>query len=207
MAFNEQLCHDIIQNTKRYRTLFYAAVDELMPVSSTPVSQDASPLDVIIALRQQRDAQRTDDPSFPPALTRRYTIFFKPLSTAKQLSVRTVKPELLGQMVSIKGMVTRVSNVKPLASVLAMSCDRCGSEVFQEINSGDFTPVTECPSEECKKNNSKGKLYLQTRACKFLTFQEIRIQELVHSTTFAANQLCSHILRRIKSLWATSLAP
>jgi DNA replication licensing factor MCM7 len=106
-------------------------------------------------------------------------MYFKPRSTDKAVSVREVRPESLGGLVTIRGMVTRVSNVKPLAAVIALSCDKCGSEVFQEVASGDVTPITECPSEECVRNNARGKLYLQTRACKFLKFQEVKIQELV----------------------------
>ncbi|KAL3902184.1 MAG: hypothetical protein SGCHY_000035 [Lobulomycetales sp.] len=94
------------------------------------------------------------------------------------LSVREIKPEMLGGMVTLKGMVTRVSNVKPLATVIAMSCERCGSEMFQEVTSAATMPLFECKSKECERNNSKGKLVMQTRGSKFLKFQEAKIQEL-----------------------------
>jgi len=95
------------------------------------------------------------------------------------LSVRDIKPEALGGLVTLKGMVTRVSNVKPLATVIAMSCERCGSEMFQEVTSAATMPMFECMSGECKRNMSKGKLVMQTRGSKFLKFQEVKIQELV----------------------------
>jgi len=38
--------------------------------------------------------------------------------------------------------------------------------------------MVECPSDECKQNNSKGQLFLSTRASKFLPFQEVKIQEM-----------------------------
>lgn len=38
--------------------------------------------------------------------------------------------------------------------------------------------MTECPSEDCKINQSKGQLFPSTRASKFLPFQEVKIQEL-----------------------------
>ncbi len=50
---------------------------------------------------------------------------------------------------------------------------------MQQIKSGELQPAVECPSEQCRKNNSKGSLHLQTRACKFIKFQEVKIQELV----------------------------
>lgn len=95
------------------------------------------------------------------------------------MSVREIKGSLVGKMVKIKGMVTRVSNVKPLAVVAAYSCDKCGHEVFQDVTSQSWTPLTSCESEACKRNNTKGVLYMQTRGCKFLKFQEVKLQELV----------------------------
>jgi DNA replication licensing factor MCM7 len=52
----------------------------------------------------------------------------------KEMSVREIKGNFVGKMVKVKGMVTRVSNVKPLAVVAAYSCDKCGSEVFQDVD-------------------------------------------------------------------------
>lgn len=51
----------------------------------------------------------------------------------KSLSVRDVKGTSVGKLVKLKGMVTRVSNVKPLAIVSAYSCESCGNEVFQDV--------------------------------------------------------------------------
>lgn len=56
-------------------------------------------------------------------------------------------------------------------------CPECGSELFQEITSSEFTPLIQCQSEQCVKNRTAGKLRLQSRACKFVPFQELRIQE------------------------------
>lgn len=38
-------------------------------------------------------------------------------------------------------------------------------------------PIVDCPSKVCKDNQSRGKLYPQHRASKFLAFQEIKVQE------------------------------
>ncbi|KAJ3395526.1 Mcm2-7 hexameric complex component [Lobulomyces angularis] len=87
-------------------------------------------------------------------------------------------PSMLGGLVTLKGMVTRVSNVKPLATVLAMSCERCGSEMFQGVSSSSVMPLFDCQSNDCKRNNTRGKLVMQTRGSKFLKFQEVKVQEL-----------------------------
>jgi DNA replication licensing factor MCM7 len=36
----------------------------------------------------------------------------------------------------------------------------------------------ECPSRDCKANNVKGELHMQTRGSKFLRYQELKLQEL-----------------------------
>ena len=126
------------------------------------------------------------DSLFPAELTRRYTLVFKPLTPSmsndgrnlKALAIRNIKGEHLGRLITVRGIATRVSDVKPAVQVNAYTCDRCGCEIFQPVNTKSFTPITECPSDDCKANNSKGQLFLSTRASKFMPFQEVKIQEM-----------------------------
>jgi len=140
-----------------------------------------------MAMAAEADMDAVMPPSmFPPELTRRYTLNFKPLTpsgssserSSKAFAVRQLRGEHLGSLITVRGITTRVSDVKPAVQINAYTCDRCGSEVFQPITTKQFLPMTECPSEECKKNRSKGSLFLSTRASKFLPFQEVKIQEL-----------------------------
>lgn len=154
-------------------------------------------LDVIMSQREKRnetmemameaDMEAADPASmFPPELTRRYTLNFKPLTpsgssserSGKALAVRNVRGEHLGSLITVRGITTRVSDVKPAVQINAYTCDRCGCEVFQPITTKQFLPLSECLSQECKKNNSKGQLFLSTRASKFVPFQEVKIQEM-----------------------------
>lgn len=122
--------------------------------------------------------------SFPPELTRRYTLYFKPLTPTgadvakKTLAVRQVRGEHLGQLITVRGITTRVSDVKPSVRIQAYTCDRCGCEIFQPISSKQFTPMQVCPSEDCRSNDTKGQLFPATRASKFVPFQEVKIQEM-----------------------------
>ncbi len=122
--------------------------------------------------------------TFPPELTRRYNLNFKPVTPTgndgnkKTLAVRQVRGEHLGHLITVRGITTRVSDVKPSVRIQAYSCDRCGSEIFQPVAAKQFTPLQMCPSEECKANDSKGQLFPSTRASKFLPFQEVKIQEM-----------------------------
>lgn len=132
---------------------------------------------------QQQQTQAnpdTDNNQFPAKLTRRYCLYFKPLSHSidKSLSVRQIKGKFVGHYITVRGIVTRVSDVKPTVLVNAYTCDKCGYEIFQEVNSKIFTPLSECTSPACQSDNSKGQLFMSTRASKFSSFQEVKIQEM-----------------------------
>ena len=162
-----------------------------MPKETRELSFKDDVLDIIMSQRERRNesvklaAETENDATqpesiFPPELTRRYTLVVKPISPAgadndkrntKALAVRQVRGEHLGHLITVRGITTRVSDVKPAVQVNAYTCDRCGYEIFQPVTAKQFTPMTECPSDECKANNSKGQLFLSTRASKFLPFQ------------------------------------
>ncbi|KAK4521038.1 DNA replication licensing factor MCM7 [Mucor velutinosus] len=180
---NRGIVNRIVRNTKHYVDITCDVIDSIC-ASKQPTNADLSykdsVLDVIIRQRSNRDANRPNDSDerFPPSLTRRYEVFFKPLSSSSAFAVREIKGSSLGHLVTVRGIITRVSDVKPFLQVNTYSCDSCGYEIFQEIKQRQFTPLTECPSEACQQNNVKGKLYMQTRASKFLAFQEVKLQEL-----------------------------
>ncbi|KAI9308635.1 MCM2/3/5 family-domain-containing protein [Cunninghamella echinulata] len=173
----------IIKNTKHYIQLLCEVIDDILKTltpSNPELSYKDSVLDVIISQRRIRDENRVGDTEelFPPSLTRRYEVFIKPLSNETGAAVRDINGSKLGQLVVLRGIVTRVTDVKPFLQVNTYSCDSCGHEIFQEIKQRQFTPLTECPSEECRNNGIRGNLYMQTRASKFLAFQEVKVQEL-----------------------------
>lgn len=120
---------------------------------------------------------------FPAQLIRRYTLVFKPRSSTaegpvKALSVRQVRGDHLGHLITIRAIATRVSDVKPLVQVSAYTCDRCGCEIFQTVVDKQFSPFVVCPSPDCEANQTRGQLQPSSRASKFLPFQEIKVQEL-----------------------------
>lgn len=77
--------------------------------------------------------------------------------------MREIKSNHIGSLISIKGIVTRCTDVKPCMQVAVYACDACGNEVYQVIFGKIFTPKFECPSEKCVKNQIKGNLNLQTK--------------------------------------------
>ncbi|KAK9894513.1 MCM-domain-containing protein [Cystobasidium minutum MCA 4210] len=180
MEDGQELVQNIIQNTRRYIDLFSEAVDQLLPAPSKDISYKSDVHDVIMAHRRERNQINEENESavFPPELLRRYNLYFRPLRSSTPLAVREVKGAHLGKLITVRGIITRVSEVKPLLQVSAFSCDACGCEVFQEVDKKTVTPLTECVSDDCKQNNTRGKLHLQTRACKFTPFQEVKMQEM-----------------------------
>lgn len=105
-------------------------------------------------------------------------VYFRPPRNIEALAVRAVRGGHLGKLITVRGIVTRVSEVKPLLLVNAYTCDSCGNEIFQEIAQKSFTPLATCPSEQCVKNSTNGQLHMQTRASRFRPFQEVKIQEM-----------------------------
>lgn len=199
------LVSQVIKNTHRYVDVFSDIVDELIPEPTKDISYKDDVLDVILHQRKlrnlrlqqdnneefnnlrdgfqgqvsQENEEQSADNMFPPKLIRRYNLYFKPLSSEhKSLSVREIKGSYVGKYITVRGIITRVSDVKPSVLVNAYTCDKCGFEIFQEVGSKVFTPLTECTSLACKTDNNKGQLFMSTRASKFSSFQEVKIQEL-----------------------------
>lgn len=203
------LVAQIQKNAYHYLELFSTVVDELMPEPTKDISYKDDVLDVILHQRKLRNlrvsqenadqmeslrsgfgetsqSQASDDNLladnlFPAKLTRRYHLYFKPLSSAsKAYAVRQVKGSHVGKYITVRGIVTKVSDVKPSVLVNAYTCDKCGYEIFQEVNSKVFQPLTECTSAVCKTDHQRGQLFMSTRASKFLLFQEVKIQEMAN---------------------------
>ncbi|KAG3073347.1 DNA replication licensing factor [Phytophthora idaei] len=182
----------IVRNARRYIALFSDAVDENLPPPTRDISDSQDVLDVLRISRAQELAQQrqTEDGEnqtasnanaatiFPPALMRRFEVHLIPGVKLKAVPIRDVKAAKVGALVRIKGMVTRVSTVKPLLTVATYTCEACAYEVYQEVKARQFNPLTQCPSERCETNKIQGRLIMQTKASKFDKYQEVKFQEL-----------------------------
>ncbi|KAH3686576.1 hypothetical protein WICPIJ_002444 [Wickerhamomyces pijperi] len=201
---HKTLCGIIQENARHYIEEFSKAIDALMPEPTIDISSSEDVIDTMInqrllanqrALAERRDEDQqyvvdgelpeTDEaPLFVAPLTRRYNLYFRPVTRPsekyafKPLSVREVKSSSIGKLITVRGLVTRVSDVKPLVLVTAYSCDQCGTETFQEVRTRQFTPKLNCDSATCQANGSRGKLHPIVRASKFSSYQEVKMQEL-----------------------------
>ncbi|RKP17998.1 MCM-domain-containing protein [Rozella allomycis CSF55] len=177
--FGEELANKVSMDVKMYSEIFYEAIDRLISPNTHGYRNDT--VSMFLAHRIARVQQKGESDiksSFPASLLRSYDLFFKPITKEKVSSVRQIKSSQIGSLVKIRGIVTRVSDVSPRLMVNTYTCEQCGSEMYQEITSSSFMPFVECQSAECKNDNFKGKLSMQTRGSKFQKFQEVKIQEM-----------------------------
>ncbi|XP_073182993.1 DNA replication licensing factor MCM7 isoform X2 [Lepidochelys kempii] len=179
-----ELVDAVCENAKRYGRLFADAVHELLPQHKEREVVNKDVLDVYIEHRlmleqRGRDTGETHRPQnqYPQELLRRFELYFKAPSGSKARVIRDVKADCIGKLVTVRGIVTRVTEVKPMMVVATYSCDQCGAETYQPIQSPTFMPLIMCPSQECQTNRSGGRLYLQSRGSKFIKFQELKMQE------------------------------
>lgn len=49
------------------------------------------------------------------------------------IPLRYVRSAHIGRLVTVQGIVTRITEVKPLIKVATYNCDQCGFEVFQTV--------------------------------------------------------------------------
>lgn len=84
----------------------------------------------------------------------------------------------LGKLISVRGIVSRATEVKAEIKIATYVCEKCNCEVYQEVNSNVFMPFVRCPSEICKQEKKFGNLQQQMRGSKFVKYQELKIQEM-----------------------------
>uniref|UniRef100_H2Z690 DNA replication licensing factor MCM7 n=1 Tax=Ciona savignyi TaxID=51511 RepID=H2Z690_CIOSA len=109
---------------------------------------------------------------YPSELMRRYEVYFKTTADEKALPIRELKAAHIGKLSTVRGIVIRATDIKPMMCVATYTCDRCGGETYQPISSPTFMPLIVCPSEDCQTNRSGGRLCLQNRGSKFIKFQD-----------------------------------
>lgn len=192
---NSSMYYNIKSNTKRYVSIFSLAVDKLMPPSS--LIYNRSNKDTIEDLYlTQRMANMFDSKAilergltsedreklksiYPPEMLRKYTIIFTYSNNVKQeiSSLRLLNSKYIGSYIKIKAIVVRSTEVRPFIKVATYLCSDCGHEVYQVIHGKSFMPLIQCVSQVCKDNKSVGNININPRGSKFISFQELKIQE------------------------------
>jgi DNA replication licensing factor MCM6 len=104
--------------------------------------------------------------------TREFNIAFFGLPLVN--SIRDLKMDKIGQLMSISGTVTRTSEVRPELVLGSFTCEECGFIINDVEQQFKYTEPVMCQNSTCN-NRSNWKLNIDTS--KFSDWQKVRIQE------------------------------
>lgn len=136
LTMSHEFLRSVEGNTRRYVELFYEAVDAILLESrqQADVIEEDDGNDAMLRahrLRQHQEILRDagEEPAdlaeiykkFPPQLLRTYELRVMPRTTEKPLSLRQVAGSALGRLVSIKAIVLRATDVRPMLQVASYS--------------------------------------------------------------------------------------
>ncbi|XP_026285524.1 DNA helicase MCM8 [Frankliniella occidentalis] len=131
---------------------------------------------VLLALEEEARAQLTDleRAQLPPhnlAAIRARILNHEPV-----LQLKTLKSNYFGKLVSVRGTVIRVGNLKLSCVWMAFSCNTCSSIQCVRQPQGKYTLPTKCSSDGCRARSFAPKHaspFTQT-----VNYQSIRLQEI-----------------------------
>eukprot|EP00922_Rhytidocystis_sp_ex-Travisia-forbesii_P052020 GHVS01077203.1.p1 GENE.GHVS01077203.1~~GHVS01077203.1.p1 ORF type:complete len:747 (+),score=138.57 GHVS01077203.1:123-2363(+) len=92
----------------------------------------------------------------------------------KTFSIRNIRSENVGQFISIKGQVTRTSEVHPEVVLASFTCKLCKSTISNVQQEHKLAMPVRCSNDYCM---CKFDFEMLPEECKFGAFQKIRIQE------------------------------
>lgn len=161
----------ILQATRRAREQEYRnaqAAAENLPGGASNVSNTAAP------------AGPGADPAnlIPAVMTRTYETRLIPRVVVKPVPLRDVRSDHVGRLVTVSGIVTRVTDVKPRVVVAAYLCRQSGFEVYQEVTGRSYMPLQTWPNPATgRKGSQAGALVPNYRGFKYVKYQELKLQE------------------------------
>lgn len=183
------------KRSKELISVLYEACDRLLPEptsshalehleNDTRLSKNVRQAEQILRERKLQNVMETSDENqtnnIPKALLRRYSLQLLPEKKTKAISIRQLGSRHIGSVITVKGIVTRVTPVKLQLVVAAYICSICGSETYNQAMGKKFNPVASCLSKTCK--SQKLPLILNSRRSRFRKYQEITLQELPNDT-------------------------
>ncbi|SCO93057.1 DNA replication licensing factor MCM6, putative [Plasmodium malariae] len=94
-------------------------------------------------------------------------------------SLRSLRCEMLGEMISVRGQVTRTSDVRPELTLASFKCNECGNIINGVKQQFRYTQPSKCPSASCS-NMYDWSLVLEQSY--FVDWQKIRLQEIAQES-------------------------
>jgi len=112
-------------------------------------------------------AENSDDYTPVHALVRPYNI-------GKSINMRDLNPSDIDQLVTIKGLLIRVTPIIPDLQTAFFCCSNCDYSMTVDIDRGKITEPTRCPNDACRASNS---MRLIHNRCIYSDKQIWRLQE------------------------------
>ena len=98
---------------------------------------------------------------------------FVNLPEAHRIHLRKIRSDHIGKLISVSGILTRASEVKPQLTIGMFKCRSCGEKI--DIVQGEYyTKPYQCTNNNC---NRKGPFTFIAQESRFIDWQKIRIQE------------------------------
>merc|ERR1719158_2161098 len=113
--------------------------------------------------------------NLPPELLQNFDVRFQ-MDSLSKVPLREIRANNLGGLVTVDGVVTKATMVKPRIRIVAYHCAACNGELFQVIEGDSYKPMKQCRTAACVTNKTS-KLEEKFRGSKFVSFQEIKMQE------------------------------
>jgi DNA replication licensing factor MCM7 len=182
--FPRDFASHIIQNTVRYVKIFMeAAGHKDFPERDTKTGEISDAIlesRKAVAEQDEREDGEEVDPAnrIPKMLKRKYEIVFRAPKYQGARPIRQVKSQNIGSLLTIRGIVTRITEVRPFVQVATYTCSQCGCEIFQQVTERSYKPLMTCTTPTCKEQKNLTPLHEMTRGFKFTKFQECKVQEL-----------------------------
>ncbi|UKK02320.2 replication licensing factor [Theileria orientalis] len=109
--------------------------------------------------------------------------------------LKELKCNMLGELVCVRGQVTRVSDVRPELVRATFKCKTCGTVVGDVVQQFKYTTPTKCPSNNCL-NSTDWELMMDHSF--FCDWQKIRIQEVAQEADSGSMPCSIEVILRNK---------
>eukprot|EP00889_Picochlorum_renovo_P002261 jgi/Picre1/29291/NNA_004683.t1 len=139
-----ELVANIEMNTHQYLSLIADAADDVMPApTDLELSEDVFDIMMEQRMRNQESLEtqaaeegiaRHPHNTIPASLKRRYEVLIIPRTHMERMKMRAISSPQIGGLVTFRGIVTQVTDVRPLMTVATYLNDEDGKEYFQEVN-------------------------------------------------------------------------
>ncbi|KAI5839163.1 MCM2/3/5 family-domain-containing protein [Morchella snyderi] len=149
--------------TKRFFHQLLNYPQEIIPIMDTCVK------DTMLEMLEEDGA---DEQEYQQCMERIYKA--RPFNLEKSVNMRDLNPADIDKVISVKGLVIRVTPIIPDMNKAFFRCHVCGHTVTVEIDRGKIAEPTECPREVCKTPNS---MQIVHNRSDFSDKQVIKLQE------------------------------